>query len=122
MLSFVSKRTGSTFIVHCQYLSSYGFIVRLQEEGKVNNIIQFIELFQIAFVQEEWTINRISASCYMLNQSKASNNTVVPCREHFVLFYLISFLYFIYVGSNLRTAGFIFPAQQTGSLDHLSLT
>ena len=48
--------------------------------------------------------------------------TVVPCREHFVLSYLISFLYFIYVGSNLRTAGCIFPAEQAGSLDHLSLT
>ena len=50
------------------------------------------------------------------------NSIVVPCREHFVLFYLISFLYFIYVGSNLRTAVCTFPAKQTGSLDHLSLT
>ena len=46
---------------------------RLQEQGTVNNIIQCIDLFQIAFVQEEGTIIRISASCYMLNQSKASN-------------------------------------------------
>jgi len=62
-------------IVQCQYLSSHGIIVqRLQEQGTVNNIIQCAELFQIAFVQEEATIFRISASCYMLNQSKASNN------------------------------------------------
>ena len=51
-----------------------------------------------------------------------NHDRVVPCREHFVLFYLISFLYFIYVGSNLRKAGRIFPAEQTGRLDHLSLT
>jgi len=39
----------------------------------VNNIIQCVELFQIAYVQEEGIIIRISASCYMLNQSKAIN-------------------------------------------------
>ena len=39
----------------------------------VNNIIQYFGLFQIAFVQEEGIIIKISASYYMLNQSKASN-------------------------------------------------
>jgi len=64
----------STFIVHRQYLSSHGIIVqRLLEQGTVHNIIQCIDLFQIAFVQEEGTIIRITSSCYMLKQSKASN-------------------------------------------------
>ena len=71
MLSLVSKWTASTFIVSYQQLFSYGIIVqRLPEQGTVNNIIQCIDLFQIAFVKEEGTIIRISVSHYMLNRAR----------------------------------------------------
>jgi len=74
VLIFVSKWTGSTVIVHCQYLFFHGIIVqRLQKQGMVNNNIECVELFQIYFVQEEGIIIRINVSCYMLNQSKACN-------------------------------------------------
>ena len=56
--------------MQCQYLSSHGIIVCLQEQGMVNNIIQCVESFQIAFVQEEGIIIRISASYYMLNRAR----------------------------------------------------
>jgi len=50
--------------------------------------------------------------------------TVVPCREHSILFYSVPFhfIYFMYVGSILRTAGCISQLNKQGRPDHLSFT
>jgi len=48
--------------------------------------------------------------------------TVVPCRDHFILLYLISFYIFHICWKYFKDGWVHFPTEQTGSPDHLSFT